>query len=110
MPPVQRGAASGQRQQVGFFWDVDRACASLGTPTVKVADAPVHGKVTVESSENYPDFPDGNALHACNEHKVPVTVIFYQSEAGFTGADNFTIDEITPEGGFSHRAYAVSVR
>jgi hypothetical protein len=108
--PVIRGAISGQRQDLGYSLLVLPDCTSGGLEDVRVVKAPEHGKVSIEQEDRIAEFNKDNVRSACNNQKFPGRVVYYTSDAGFTGTDTFAIERIAPGGWFNHHDFVVNVR
>ncbi len=108
--PQVRGALSGRRQILVSFYANAADCTSLGDPTLKVAVAPKHGKVSIEQGTALADFGDGDARKACNGQTVPATVIYYTSDEGFVGEDSAAFERIGVRGAYGYHVYTINVR
>src|ERR1700689_3193930 len=108
--PVLRGALSGQRQIIASFYATAPDCTSLGYPTLKVAKAPKHGKVSVEQGTALADFQKDDPRSVCNGKSVPATVIYYTSEPGFIGNDSAEFERIGVRGAYGYHIYTINVR
>jgi hypothetical protein len=108
--PLVRAALSGQRQPLASFYATGSDCESLGYPTLKVAEAPQHGEVSVEHSTALADFSGDDARHVCNGRSVPATVIYYTSNSGFIGEDSVAFERIGVRGAYGYHAYSIEVR
>jgi hypothetical protein len=105
-----RGALSGQRQWLQSFYAIDAECTSLGLPTLRVAKAPRHGRVSIEQSVALADVDKGDARSACNGKSVPATVIFYTSDPGFVGDDHAEFERIGVRGAYAYQVFTIKVR
>jgi hypothetical protein len=108
--PILRGALSGQRQIIASYYATAPDCTSLGYPTLKVAKAPKHGKVSVEQGTALADFQKDDARSVCNGKSVPATVIYYTSAPGFIGNDSAEFERIDVRGANGYQIYAINVR
>lgn len=105
-----RGAMSGGKQFIRSYLAINPDCSSIGMSKVTVATEPEHGQVTVENGETYPDFGKDNIRARCNDRKVPAVLVFYQSEAGFNGADRMVLDTVMASGSFYRHEFTINVR
>jgi len=87
--PIERNAKGRPDTdiQVGVFVNVLPDCSSGPLPTIRLAAAPAHGRITVRKG----------AIHATNFRQclaleVPAYVAVYRSSPGFIGDDHFTIE------------------
>lgn len=108
--PLERGAESGKKQRIDAFYSINPDCTAIGYPDVTVTRAPSHGQVTVDKGNEFPNFPKNNVRSSCNSVRVPATVYYYTSDDGYTGADNFSVEILTPNGFIYRKNYAVLVR
>ena len=111
-PPVivHKTAASGVPIVLDSANSVDPSCHSLGVPTARVTQAPVHGSVKLLQRDIYPQFPPGNPRSSCNSTKAPGIVAQYASTAGFTGSDFTAVDVIFPDGKEAEFKFAITVK
>jgi hypothetical protein len=108
--PQVRGALSGQRQIIVSFYATASDCTSLGYPTLKVAKAAQHGRVSVEQGTALADFAKDDARRICKGKSVPATVIYYTSEPGFIGTDSVAFERIGVAGAYGYHVYTINVR
>ena len=108
--PMVRGALSGQRQLLVSFYATASDCTSLGYPTLKVAQAPRHGEVSVEQGTALADFGKEDVRSVCNGKSVPATVIYYTSVDGFIGEDSVAFERIGVRGAYGYHVYTIKVR
>lgn len=104
-----RGADSGQKQKVWSYIDINPDCSS-NDYKLKILTAPSHGKVTIEDSEDFPNYLKENLRSACNVKRVPSRTVYYTSEPEFTGADGFTIEVLSSVGIIRDDRFAMTVR
>ncbi|WP_145980783.1 hypothetical protein [Magnetospirillum sp. ME-1] len=105
-----KGAMSGTKQYIRSYLAINPDCSSMGLSKATVVTEPEHGQVIVENGEAYPDFDKDNVRVRCNDRKVPAVLIFYQSEAGFTGADRMVLDTVMASGMFYRHEFTINVR
>jgi len=107
---VQRGAISGQKQQIAYFIQVTPSCDSLGYAVVRVVTPPAHGRLSTEQGQDYPAYNKDNIRFACDAKKVPATLLFYTSDPGYAGVDSATVEAVFADGGLMRRDYTISVK
>jgi len=107
---VPRTSVSGSIQKVGFQTVIDPDCSSLGETRIRVTRAPSHGTLKIQQGEDYAEFPKSNPRFDCNKQKVPGSLIYYQSEAGYTGQDSARVEVIYPQGLVKSVLYSITVR
>lgn len=110
MAPGVRGAISGERRQILEFYFVNPDCSSSGTPVIKVAKPPQHGKVEIVEGTAFADFAKTSNFAACNAKKVTATLVFYTSEPGYLGDDEIALDRIGVLGAYGYHTYTIKVR
>jgi hypothetical protein len=105
-----RGAESGQKQKIWSYVEITPDCVQTGEIKLKTTTPPTNGTITIEDGEDFPNFPKENVRSACNVKKVPAKIVYYTSNAGFTGTDLFTIQMISGMGVLRDDRYSVTVR
>jgi hypothetical protein len=100
----------GKQLKVDIAYSVNPDCSSRGTSTVRLIEAPRHGKVDMREGTDFPYFSQGNIHAHCNASRVPATQILYTSSGGYTGPDSFTAEFIYPSGRARTHTYKVDVR
>ncbi len=108
--PQIRGAESGKRQLFASFAAVNPDCTTMGYPILKVVKPPDHGQIWIEQGTVFPNYDKDNVRSVCNGKAAPATVVYYQSDADFTGSDTVAFDRIGVAGAFGHHAYIINVR
>ena len=96
--PIQRAAASGQRQKVGFAALVEPDCTPAGQVAPRLVSAATHGTVEFTPMNDFAFFQAPNPRAKCNDRRVSGVGLFYTSEPGFRGLDTFTYTYLTSEG------------
>ncbi|WP_168880022.1 hypothetical protein [Rhizobium sp. P28RR-XV] len=76
-------AVSGERTEVGRDWSLNPDCSVRGNPSVRVLQAPKHGKLLIQREDVFPYWKNGK----CNSKKVPGNGQYYTSDSGFIGTD-----------------------
>ncbi|MGY5802431.1 hypothetical protein ACXHMN_13975 [Rhizobium sp. LEGMi12c] len=77
-------AVSGERTRIGRDWSLNPDCSVRGNPSVRVLQAPKHGKLTIQREDVFPYWKNGN----CNAKKVVGNAQYYTSDRGFVGTDS----------------------
>ncbi|HEY2678651.1 MAG TPA: hypothetical protein VGI65_16890 [Steroidobacteraceae bacterium] len=106
---VVRGAISGVPQHVGFYYSVNPDCSSGGLVQTHLKNAPTHGSVAFDKTDDYTSFPSTSPGHECNSKKSPGVEVLYTSTKDFVGADQFTVVGIGPKGKYMETDYTVNV-
>ena len=107
--PRERGALSGVRSRVGYLGAINPDCSSLGESRPQVVLAPANGEVSFAPGEEFGYFPPSNVRAKCNDRRVPMLLVFYQSKLGFHGKDHFGLQVLSPSGRRYAREYDVIV-
>jgi hypothetical protein len=95
-----RVVASGTNQRIGFFYAVNPDCSDSGDVNIRVTKQPEHGTVETVTSTNFPNYPKENIRSKCNDHKVRVMQVNYQSAEKYVGSDELELLVLFP-GGFA---------
>jgi len=106
---VTRSATVGEKRVVSFLTQLNVDCTSVGFATVRVVEPPQHGVAAAENGTGFPNYPEGNPRSACNKQRVPGTLVSYQSQPNFAGADSVTVEVTWPKGTVRRTHYAVTV-
>lgn len=89
---------------------VNPDCSPLGTITIRVLEAPEHGRVTISSSHFFPSYPASNPRSRCNTRRVSGTQAVYLAQRGYTGPDRVVLEAIAPSGGYARRMFRIEVK
>lgn len=108
--PSLKVTVAGKPLKVDSHYSINPDCSSLGQATVRVLEAPKHGKVETRETTDFPTFRESNSRHHCNTRRVPVTQIVYVPAPGYTGQDNFKADVVYASGSARIYDYKVDVR
>lgn len=108
--PLLRGAHSGEKAKIGYYYSIEPNCESSGLPEIRVTKAPAHGVASTGPGDDYPTYPKDNVRHDCNVRLLPSTRLFYQSNSNFRGRDTLEIDVLFPGGYLYTEVYLVEVR
>jgi hypothetical protein len=107
---VARTSVSGSVQKLDFQYSINPDCTSIGETKIRVTKAPSHGTLKIEQGEDYTAFAKNNARYDCNKQKVPGSLVYYQSEAGYTGQDSARVEVSFPEGNLRSISYTLIVK
>ena len=88
---VKRETTAGHDVRVRGFAEFDGNCARVPGQTVKVVDAPAHGRVD-KRPEPVAIGPNWVGRANCEGKTLEGITVYYVPEAGFTGTDRFSID------------------
>src|ERR1043166_4773376 len=73
---------SGKEFQAGVYLNISPDCTSGPLPTIRLATAPEHGKVTVKKAK-----VNATNYKQCLALEVPGYVAFYRSQPQYVGVD-----------------------
>lgn len=94
----------GKDIQVGLYINVKPDCSSSPLPTIRLAVAPEHGKVTVKKAK-----VNATNYKQCLALEVPGFVAFYHSKPDFAGTDTIVLEVRFPGGRTEIQKISVSV-
>ena len=103
-------AVSRRSLKLSFFNSTNPDCSTVGRPTIRLTRAPEHGRVTVNQTTDFPNFPVSNIRSECNRRRVPGAAIYYVSQRGFIGTDFVEVEIIFINGALWQRSYNINVR
>ncbi len=105
-----RVAVAGQMLQLAFLSELNPDCSSIGYATVRVIEAPKHGKLVAEEGTGFSAFPQTNIRFGCNERRTAGVTLAYTPEAGYAGGDSTTVGVINPDGTYRKLHYKIEVK
>jgi hypothetical protein len=105
-----RFVASGAKQRIGFYADINPDCSAVGDITVRVTKQPEHGTVETTASTDYVHLSKENVRSKCNQHRVKGTLINYKAAEKYTGKDEFDLLILYPDGLAREHHFDMTVR
>ena len=87
----ERIVKSGKQTNVTAFNQVNPDCSAGQLPSIKIVSGPAHGKLVLSREQLNPKFNSGDERHKCNSRKLPMTVLLYTSDTGFSGLDRIKV-------------------
>jgi hypothetical protein len=105
-----RVAPTDQALQLAFLFALNPDCSSLGYATVRIIEAPKHGKLAIEQGTGFSTFLESNQRFACNKRRTDGVNVSYTPEAGYVGTDSMLLDVINADGSYNKRHYAIEVK
>jgi hypothetical protein len=105
-----RFVASGAKQRIGFYADINPDCSAVGEITVRVTKQPEHGTVETTGSTDYVHFSKENVRSKCNQHRVKGTLVNYKAAEKYTGKDEFDLLILYPDGLAREHHFDMTVR
>jgi hypothetical protein len=107
---LTRVATAEQKLQLDFIHYIFPDCKSVGPVTVRVLEQPQHGVLSIEYGQAFTDFPADDKRAACNARESKGTLVFYQPNADYRGADSITVSALSESGHALTRHYAIDVK
>ncbi len=95
---IKRVAVVDQPLPMDFLYALNPDCSSIGVARVLTLQEPKHGKLSVEKTESFSNFPQDNPRSACNRRRSEGMQISYRPEPGYVGSDSVTVDVIYGDG------------
>jgi hypothetical protein len=105
-----RVATAEQKLQLDFIHYIWPDCKSVGPVTVRVLEQPQHGALSIEYGQAFTDFPADDKRAACNARESKGTLVFYQPNADYRGADSITVSALSESGHALTRHYSIDVK
>ncbi len=105
-----RYAASGKPMIFYHASSVNPDCTSAGNVTIRVTQAPQHGRIVITRKRIFPNFRENNVRSACNRRGSPGVEVSYVSARGYIGPDSAAIETIWPNGRAAQSSISVMVR
>ena len=93
-----RFVASGAKQRIGFYADLNPDCSAVGDINVRVTKQPEHGTVETLVTTDYAYYHKENIRVKCNQHKVKGTLVNYKAAEKYTGNDELELLILLPNG------------
>lgn len=97
-------ATSGKSVRLVIAPNLKKDCSSGPLPEIKVVDAPKNGSLITKAGK-----VKTPASYRCPNKEASVQAIFYQSRAGYTGADAVTVEIKTAEGTIEKQDIRITV-
>jgi hypothetical protein len=107
---LTRVATAEQKLQLDFIHYIWPDCKSVGPVTVRVLEQPQHGALSIEYGQAFTDFPADDKRAACNARESKGTLVFYQPNADYRGADSITVSALSESGHALTRHYSIDVK
>jgi hypothetical protein len=107
---LTRVATAEHKLQLDFIHYIFADCKSVGPVTVRVLEQPQHGVLSIEYGQAFTDFPADDKRAACNARESKGTLVFYQPNADYRGADSITVNALSESGHALTRHYAIDVK
>ena len=97
-------AASGKSVRLVIAPNLKKDCSPGPVPEIRVIDAPKNGALITKAGKIKTP-----ASYRCPNKEASVQAIFYQSKAGYTGADAVTVEIKTAEGTIEKQDIRITV-
>jgi hypothetical protein len=93
-----RAIAGPYGSTLGPFSSLKPDCTLIAAATVRIVDAPTHGRLRVYQGRGQPAFAEGSGFTQCNGRRVPGTMVSYDSKRGHAGTDAFKLEIVFANG------------
>ena len=97
-------AVSGQRVQLSVHFTLKRDCSAAPPPELRVITPPANGTLSIRGGK-VRTAQAGN----CRDFEAPGRVVFYQSNAGYIGPDQVTVEVKKADGSTESQSVAITV-
>jgi len=91
-------AQTGVRAEVSRFVTKTPDCSAGTAPTLRIAQQPSHGVLSVETTQVPVAFPAPDSQSVCGTYQAAAAVATYTSYAGFVGTDTLILSLLFPNG------------
>ena len=98
------------QRKLDTWTDLNEDCSSRGQTVLRLTALPSHGKVEFRYGEDYPYYEKDNVRVICNKKSVEGTMVWYNPDAGYAGADSLSISVLFPSGDSRDMTYSITVR
>jgi hypothetical protein len=106
---VTRTVRAGTQLKVDYRAYLNPDCSFGGYADVRVRVAPQHGTLAIEPGEGFTNYPANNQRYGCNRQKSQLIEIRYAPTTGYTGADEFELRTVWPNGTAVSTKYAIAI-
>jgi len=106
---VTRTVRAGTQVGVDHRAYLNPDCSFGGYADVRVRVPPQHGTLAIEPGEGYTSYPANNQRYDCNRQKSRLIEIRYAPATGYTGADEFELRTVWPNGTAVSTKYAITI-
>jgi hypothetical protein len=93
-----RSTLSGRTISVENFYNLNESCRSIGVPQMRVASAPMGGRIYARNETTNPSYTRSNPRFRCNTRSVPSLGVYYTPAPGFVGRDSMDIEVYWTDG------------
>jgi hypothetical protein len=103
--------APGKKTRITGASLVKPDCTFAGFPYTGIIKQPTHGRIDIEHGPVAAKFPKGSNAYFCSGKSVQGNNIFYTSNPGFVGTDQFTarLTGLNTDGTVQDRTFVVHV-
>lgn len=104
-------AAPGKKTRITGASLVKPDCTFAGFPYTGIIKQPAHGRIDIEHGPVAAKFPKGSNAYFCSGKSVQGNNIFYTSNPGFVGTDQFTarLTGLNTDGTVQDRTFVIHV-
>lgn len=97
-------AVTGKPLRIGIYGNVKKDCSAGPLPEVRVTTLPKHGTLAVRAGK-----VKTNRVANCPNLETPIQGVFYQSNAGYAGADEIGYEVKSAEGKVQSHSVRITV-
>jgi len=97
-------AHSGQRLQLSAHFTLKRDCSASPAPEIRVITAPSNGTLSIRAGA-----VRSRRAGSCSNIEAPARIVFYQSNVGYTGPDQVTLEVKKADGSTEAQSIAITV-
>ena len=106
----QKVMEHGKSIMLGYYYELNPDCTSVGDFKVYTTSQPQGGRVTYVQTVGFPTYPTSNIRSKCDSRRVNVTKVFYKAFSKFVGNDSFVLQSVTSGGNPINFNIQISVR
>lgn len=106
---IKRAAVVDQPLQLDFLYAINPDCSSIGVARIRTIEEPKHGKMAIEQTTGFSNFPQDNPRFACNRRRSEGMLMSYRPEPGYLGPDTVIVEVVYGDGTSRQRRYAITV-
>ena len=110
MQEAARVIPSDQKRRIDFIYWLEPDCTTPELPVLRIIEQPRNGKVTVERSTGFTNFPQSNPRHECNRRKSDGVSLVFEPAPRFVGIESITVEILLPSGHAVKRHYTIEVK
>lgn len=107
---INHEVTAGKATKVEWFYSLNTDCSERAGVAGRVVRPAAHGVVELAHGQDLPNFAVESEYAHCNSAQVPAWEVTYTPQPGFLGRDNFSYDELFPDGVVTHVEITIDVK